>query len=527
MQFLQSSLLPAMNPITRVKQLMTNRTLQFGITIALLIFSRSAAALGGNAAATQIFVNAALAATSGAEGVPAASGSAASRSVSGRTYYLAPAGNGGNDSNNGLSSGSPWLTPNHSLNCGDVIVALASRNYNAANFSTGKWGWVSCPAANSVAWLKCQKFDACKITSNTGSGIWVDRSFWGVQGWEVTTTSGAIWGGCFVAAPNYQYPTEIHHIIFANNVANGCQASGLGSYNNGKNAGVDYFAIVGNIAYNATQSRTECYSGISIYNPIQLDWQGGTHIYVAGNFSYGNFMPNPCAGGMPTDGNGIIFDSFDGNADGMPNPYGAQAVAEDNILLGNAGMGISVGHSNSGRPPFATIYIRHNTMWGNNAGRDENWMGCGELNLNRTTNTIATYNLAATNSATGCGYNPIYALAVSMSDSSVQVSNNFAYSASGYNLQSWDNGTFSYGSSNTVGVNPYFQNPVQPGPPNCGGSASVPNCMSPVTANFLPRAQAASGFGYQSPQATGAYDPLFPQWLCYANLPPGLITMRC
>jgi hypothetical protein len=475
----------------------------------------------------QLWSNAAFAMTNGSEGMSVAASSVATDAISGTTYYIAPAENGGKDSNNGLSPGSPWLSPNHSLNCGDAIVALASTHYNSANFSTGKWGWVSCPNADNVAWLQCEKFDACKITSNTGSGIWVDRSFWGVQGWEVTVTSGAKYGGCFVASPNFQNPVEIHHIMFANNVANGCQANGFSSSNRGKSASVDYLAIVGNIAYNAAQSNVYCFSGISINVPIQSDWLAGTHIYVAGNFSYGNFEPNPCAGGMPTDGNGIIFDTFDGSTSGLTYPYGAQAVAENNMLLGNAGMGIAVSHNNTGQPPFATIYIRHNTMWGNDAGRDENWTGCGELTLARTTKTIATYNLAATNNATGCGYNPIYALAVSLSDGSVQVTNNFAYSASGYNLQSWSNGTFSYGSSNTVGVSPDFPNPIQPGPPNCGGKLNAANCMWPVTEGFTPREKAAAGFGYQNARSVGSYDPLFPQWLCHANLPQGLITIGC
>src|SRR5580700_6142100 len=31
----------------------------------------------------------------------------------------------------------------------------------------------------------------------------------------------------------------------------------------------------------------------------------GTHVYVAGNFAWDNFDPNPCNGGTPTDGEGI------------------------------------------------------------------------------------------------------------------------------------------------------------------------------------------------------------------------------
>src|SRR5579863_5529388 len=41
------------------------------------------------------------------------------------TYHLAPASSGGSDSNSGTSTSSPWLTPNHNVNCGDTIVAQA------------------------------------------------------------------------------------------------------------------------------------------------------------------------------------------------------------------------------------------------------------------------------------------------------------------------------------------------------------------------------------------------------------------
>ena len=49
------------------------------------------------------------------------------------TSYYASLASGGT----GLTSGTPWLSPNHSLSCGDVIVAAASASYDGANF-TGK-----------------------------------------------------------------------------------------------------------------------------------------------------------------------------------------------------------------------------------------------------------------------------------------------------------------------------------------------------------------------------------------------------
>ena len=99
------------------------------------------------------------------------------------TYYMSPTGS---DSNSGLSSSAPWLTPHHSLNCGDTIIA-ASGEYNNENLGRGDWGTVNCPAGNNVAWLQCATFDTCKVdvTAGNNQAIVIDESYWGVQGWKL------------------------------------------------------------------------------------------------------------------------------------------------------------------------------------------------------------------------------------------------------------------------------------------------------------------------------------------------------
>jgi hypothetical protein len=51
--------------------------------------------------------------------------------------------------------------------------------------------------------------------------------------------------------------------------------------------------------------------------------------------------------------------------------------------------------------------------------------------------------------------------------------------------------------------------------------------MSSVIAGFIPKASATEGLGYQKPGSASGKDPLFPKWLCTANLPSGLITTSC
>ena len=66
----------------------------------------------------------------------------------------------------------------------------------------------------------------------------MDRSFWGVQGWEVTVTDGSN-GFCFGAAPTWPWVGIITH--FANNIANGCEAGGFVSFNVGNRSGLLHY----------------------------------------------------------------------------------------------------------------------------------------------------------------------------------------------------------------------------------------------------------------------------------------------
>jgi hypothetical protein len=455
-----------------------------------------------------------ITATSVADPTKSASAGVTIVPVVGTTYYLAPAAAGGNDSNNGLSLGAPWLSPNHSVNCGDVIIAAAGQ-YPGYSFTYSKWGTVTCTEGNNVAWLKCAIFDGCKITAtgNSVMGMAISKSYWGAQGFEATATQDT--NACFFAYP-LSGNASIHHIIFANNICNGAYAGGVGSSNNGS-AGVDYLVIVGNIVYNAAQGSVNCNSGISIYQPVQSDSKTGTHIYLAGNFSWDNVDGNPCGGTSSTDGEGLFFDTFSGNS------YNQQAVIDNNISIFNGGRGIQSYLNTS-----ATIYFRHNTVFGNNTQTGQNYVGdCGEIEINASAASTIFLNLAQTNSRAGCDSNPVYAYMVIKGGSSDLIYQNYGYDFSGNSSGSANSTGFSYGPDNAFGSNPGFASPVLPGAPNCAGYSSVPACMATVIANFMPTNAAAVGYGYQLPSSPKAYDPLFPQWLCNVSLPSGLVTVEC
>jgi hypothetical protein len=432
----------------------------------------------------------------------------------GNTYYLAPASSGGNDSNNGLSASSPWLTPNHALNCGDVILATSSSSYNAGNFGTGNWGSVTCAPGNNVAWLKCATFDGCKISTNSSMGMWIDQSYWGVQGWEVSVTLPATYGTCFWVAPNWNNPAEIHHIVLANDIANGCTQGGFNSVTT-KGASEDYVAFVGDIAYNSVQGSNACASAFSIYEPANSDTQSGTHMYVAGNFAWENVEPNICNGGSPTDGDGVIFDTWSQYS------YSGQGAIENNLVFLNGGYGYVVTNNNS-----AKVYLHNNTAYGDFNDPATGISYGGEINLYNTSNTVASYDLIqATVSNTGQG-NPVFALAVGEANSTNQAFNEWLAGVNGNNIWDWGT-TFSPGPNNTSGASPAFQNPSNPGPPNCGSYSTTVACMAATIANFTPTASGTAKQGYQQPSSTPDYDPYFPQWLCNVNLPAGLVTMGC
>jgi hypothetical protein len=183
--------------------------------------------------------------------------------------------------------------------------------------------------------------------------------------------------------------------------------------------------------------------------------------------------------------------------------------------------------NNSAGSAHAAIYVRHNTLWGNNADLNETNNLCGEITINVALNVQVLFNLAATNAANGCGGTPLYAYYIAYGDSTDLVFNNLGWAASGTYSAILSSPGFSYAANNLFGVNPGFVNASVPPAPNCEGASSAPECMAAVIANFKPATPAAIPFGYQVPSATETYDPLFPQWLCNVNLPAGLVTMGC
>ena len=204
------------------------------------------------------------------------------------TYYISPTGS---DSNNGTSSSTPWATPNHPVNCGDIIIAEAG-TYSAGQFGEGNWGTVSnCPSTSGgidgaggiyFATILCAGPDlmSCKANSNDYA-FWVTKSNWAIESfWATSPIQNEI---CFLGDNGNTGGTALHHIAFINDIASTCGDAGFATSGGGSATGsFDQTAVVGVVAWSAANSQTsggECGSGVSIIPAIGSDSSAGTHIY--------------------------------------------------------------------------------------------------------------------------------------------------------------------------------------------------------------------------------------------------------
>ena len=158
-------------------------------------------------------------------------------------YYMAV---DGNDSYDGLAAAhttgihGPWLTPNHAVNCGDVIYAEPGIYNSSARLWNISTTVSNCPSENNIyaAQIICKDAFSCS-TSSSGNGysaVKIVASNIALQGWVLSSFHPD--AAC--AAINPQSNTILHHVAFVNNICNGAFAEGFGSYPRAAFYGVDY-----------------------------------------------------------------------------------------------------------------------------------------------------------------------------------------------------------------------------------------------------------------------------------------------
>ena len=299
-----------------------------------------------------------------------------------QTYYLNTAGGGGNDSNNGRSSGAPWLSTNHAVHCGDTLLMAASTSYDPNNYGlTGVTGTVTCPGNDNLAFVKCvSTLSACKISGGY-NGIWATSNYWGYIGVDVEGQTNS----CVRFTPPYPPGTGavVHHFGLINSIVAGCAGSGLQTGQAaGSGNGGDYEVILGVMAYGNSTAAGPCFSGISFAGDSDADAAAVTHRYLSQIFAWHNINGANCNGSNTTDGNGFIMDRPD------VNDVTGTLVAEKNMFIGNGGRGFHIFPLNSSPGGVFNVLYRNSTTAGNFS--DPNLTGNPNMQIN-IGNTSQTY----------------------------------------------------------------------------------------------------------------------------------------
>ena len=459
----------------------------------------------------------------------------------------------GSDSNNGTSAATPWATPNHAVNCGDVIIAAAGSYPDIQGFGSVS----SCPSTSGgidgtggvyFATLLCggSYVGSCYITTRTNTSgnttaIQVGSSNWAVEGWYVNTGNQ---GRAFEAyACSYNGGMK-HHIAFINNISAN-NFLGAGTNDCGQNegstavpspAGTDYVAIIGMIAQNSAQDPI-CLAAIGVTFPGILDTNAGTHYYVYNNFSYANQNVG-CRSVSDTED--YMFDTFSWHNALSP------GILANNIGYSADRMCIQLFDNRSGA--YAEqLKVYNNTCYMNNLHPEADWID-GEINLNvasgsvqwtvTLSNNIAYQPLSAPLSGSAelaaWVFFPQFGFSGTMANGgtgtqNVYMANNTtarrAYYNSTYSAQSQAAGllgTNTYTAPNFTNTTDLLANQV--GVPNCTGFANTTECMGwnantktlttpSVISDLVPTASGTTGKGYQRASTTCAANADYPTWL--------------
>ncbi len=459
------------------------------------------------------------------------------------TYYMSPTGS---DSNSGTSPSSPWATPNHPVSCGDVIIA-APGSYG----SIGYFGNVSnCPSTSGgidgtggiyFAVLLCGGTD---LTGCPDGGETIAASNWAVEGFSATNPTGF----CHLADGSATDTTQYAFIAFINDIAHNC-ADGFTTGDGGKNHdvpgnGIDEFAVVGSIAWNANLDPI-CVGAIDDPGPSPSYPFSGTHVIYYGSFAISNLQANGCYG---HDGEGMFFDTWDAHG------FTGQGVIENNIVVQSALFGIAIFTQSNNSIAAGANYVVSNTVFSNNATTISNMSDAGsnvgDINI-QIGNTIPIYlynNISRSNYATvggQAGGGPVYALGLGVLGNNVVVGDTGVNPANSqnifYGLQTTcpstclPSSTVAYVESygNSLGLNVYedpaFANMTdllanRVGNPTCAGFVNTTQCMGwnantkalttlSVIGDLIPSASGTTGKGYQLPSTICASNPLYPTWL--------------
>lgn len=488
--------------------------------------------------------------------IPASGGTLFSLPTPDVLHYMSPTGS---DSNNGLTPATAWRTPNHNLNCGDVIIAAPSATTYGAFTNHGTVS--NCPSTTGGidgtggiwgAVVLCGGTDL----GETGNGCRTSQvnnqqSFWAYIGWTCNggATNGSGGNRCYELHAAASATTQLHHQMYINDIAYNTPQSfdtndsvNVGGENhNVPGNGGDYVAIVGMISQDGG-SDSVCTAAVSLVAMSPFDSLPGTHAYVYGNWLYNVESANCTA----SDVEAIMIDTPDAHG------YSNQIVIANNMTWSSTRFGFQFFCQNFNVTTATAIY--HNNTGYNNLINIGNESVAGDVNLaaarTPTSNCAGVTlnirnNLVQTTRATsGSISGPVYAGVFGG-----QTWNNLTIGGTGN--ENWFRGisTRCAGSScngsgptfdvtvfngNSFGTNLYgdpgFQNTADllanwvTQIPNCAGFATTTACMGyNVTTQVLtpntpisdlkPTVSGTATKGYQLPSATCNMNAEYPAFL--------------
>jgi hypothetical protein len=477
------------------------------------------------------------------------------------TYYMSPTGS---DAANGLTPGTAWATANHSVVCGDVIIAASGSytftNVNVLGNSGGRQvGPVSnCPSTTGgidgtggiyFAVVLCGGADleACQITfscSPAGAGCRAafdpTNNNWAVEGFKVTNVHPST-EQCFEANAN-SAGVQLAYFAAINNI---CYNSGMAFANNdggNSNSGVDYMAAVGLLTQNAAQltAFSVCIASIDNVAPRNFDSNAGTHVFFYGNF-VGYAQSPTCANdtnGSGSDSESFMFDSWN------VHNYNGQGIMANNLAW--RAMRSCLQFTFGSTTLTQAIKFYNNTCYGDNTNTGPDF-GDGSITFAGNGGTDPIHlsflnNIAQEDIAiSGSGGNRVYAAVWGANTWTNLVSgttgneNVFKGLANGCDGRICDagNNTAAF-ANNGLGTNfyvdPAFNNVTDlinnwtNITPNCSGYHTTTECFgwsaktktlrinTPIY-DLTPTCAQCSGKGYQLPSTTCAPNADYPTWL--------------
>jgi hypothetical protein len=456
-------------------------------------------------------------------------------------YYISPAsGNtsgwgNGSDSNNGTSTATPWLTPNHSgIVCGDIVLLAQATTYANGSFNDTFTQPSNCPSTSGgidgtggvyAAVLLCSGLlESCKETGTSTIGMSWTVNNWSVQGVKIDTASNQ--RAFEVRTCSAGAGVTLHDHFIINDIStNNLQAFDVNDCGSATaNAGGDYEFVIGLIAEHSA-SDPICLAAIDFVGIGQFDANAGTHDYAYTDYAWNNLSPS-CIG--TSDGEDYMDDTQDFHNSN------SQVVFANDIGYTAERFCLQIFHQNN-HNNTPTIKVYNLTCYADlvDVGSDS---ADGELNFNSTTSTnsytvVAQNNIARTNAATSNGH-PIYAMSIGGAAWSGMTNGgsgnqNILFGsattcANGGTCNSGPPYMIDATNGSSIGTNTYsdpaFTNPTdlttnQNGTPNCSAFINTTQCMGydaitstlttpSIISDLVPTLSGSSTKGFQLPSTT-------------------------